>query len=75
MRQVYVVKTRVYICFYYLLAIYRHGASCRRVVLVFVEGFSFHRENATNLKGQIDSVERSESIARFRLVAFQEMNA
>jgi hypothetical protein len=36
--------------------------------------FSFHRENATNLKGQIDSVERSESIARFRLVAFQDMN-
>jgi hypothetical protein len=36
---------------------------------------SFHRENATNLKGQIDSVERSESIARFRLVAFQEMKA
>jgi hypothetical protein len=35
----------------------------------------YHDENATNLKGQIDSVACSESIARFRLVAFQEMNA
>jgi hypothetical protein len=39
MRQGDVVKTRVYICFYYLLAIQRYGASWRRVVLLFVEGF------------------------------------
>jgi len=62
-------------CFCFPTRIFNALSCILGMVFCCYQCFFFHHENATNLKGQIDSVARSESIARFRLVAFQEMNA
>ncbi len=71
-RQIYVVKTREYYCFYYLLAILRHDASLTCHACVF-SGCGWWKP--VILIGLINRVGWLKSIGLFRITGFQEINS